>query len=112
MGSIVFTVIAVVFITAAFFVWYFIHRSKEKERLMLIEKGKDPSELPEMKVFNFSFPWLKLGIVIVSIAVGILAGLLVEYLIDIGRGNKGLLVAIFMFLFGGIGMITAHYVDK
>jgi len=111
MKEIIFIVITVIFITAAFFVWYFIHRSKEKERLMLIEKGRDPSELPEMKVFNFRFPWLKIGVVIVSIAIGILTGLFIEYLIHSNGGGDGL-VGVFIILFGGIGMIIAHYVDK
>ena len=50
------TIIAVVLIIAYFLSWYFRHKSREKERLMLIEQGVDPEELPDNSDdFDFSF---------------------------------------------------------
>ncbi|MEX0646421.1 MAG: DUF3149 domain-containing protein [Balneolaceae bacterium] len=101
-----FTIIFVTFVIVAFLTWFFIHKSKEKERLLLIEKGIDYSQLPDRK-FNFSFPWLKLGTVVTSITIGTgIAVIIME-----NGGHEGF-VPLFMFLFGGIGMIIAHYVDK
>lgn len=96
-------IIFIVFSTMAFFAWFFIHRSKEKERLLLLEKGFDPSELPERS--TFSFPWLKMGCVITSATIGLILGL---FLLDFLADAPG----IGMVLFGGIGLIIAHYVDK
>lgn len=103
-----FAVIAVAFITALFLTWFFIHRSREQERRLLIENGATISELPDRKLFNFRFPWLKMGVVITSMSVGLITGgVLGETLLD------GINVApVGMFLFGGIGMIIAHYLDR
>lgn len=102
------TIIAVVFIIVAFLTWVFIHRSKEKERLLLIEKDVDMSKLPESTSFSFRFPWLKIGIVITSTTIGMLIGVVIMETIGINEG----IVPMIMFLFGGIGMIIAHYVDR
>ena len=90
-------------ITVSFLVWYFSHKSKEKERLLLLEKGIDPSELPERS--TFSFPWLKLGCLVTSVALGLMLGLFLE-------DYYGAAPPLLMFLFGGIGLIIAHYVDR
>lgn len=103
-----FTIISVAFIAAVFLVWFFIHRSKEKERLLLIEKGADFSQLPERGTFNFNFPWLKIGIVLTSATIGLGIG---AVLFEMGLRLEGA-PFILMFLFGGIGMIIAHYLDK
>lgn len=102
-----FTIIFIAFITAAFLTWFFTHKSREKERILLIEKGVDYSQLPDSKIFKFNFPWLKLGTVVTSIAIGTGIGIII---MEFGV-NEGV-VPLFMFLFGGIGMIIAHYVDK
>lgn len=104
-----FTVISVAFIAAAFFTWFFIHRSKEKERLLLIEKGVEYSQLPERASFSFNFPWLKVGIVLTSATIGLSIGILLWQMgYDIFEGAPFVL----MVLFGGIGMIIAHHLDK
>lgn len=99
-------IIFVVFLTMAlfaFFVWYNIHRSKERERLLLLEKGIDLSDLPGRS--SFSFNWLKMGCLVTSATIGLILGLILEdYFNDAAP--------IGMFLFGGIGLIIAHYVDK
>jgi|GEM_PF-494900 hypothetical protein len=104
------TILAVVFIITVFFTWFFIHRSKEKERLLLIEKGFDPSELPEKELFgfNFKFPWLKVGVVITSGSVGLMIGVILD---NIKSSRLEGTPLIGMLIFGGIGMIIAHYLD-
>lgn len=102
-----FTIIFVTFVIVAFLTWFFIHKSKEKERLLLIEKGIDYSQLPDRNKFNFNFPWLKFGTVVTSIAIGTGIGFI---FIEFGVADG--VVPLFMFLSGGIGMIIAHIVDK
>lgn len=107
-----FTIILALFIITVFFTWFFIHRSKEKERLLLIEKGFSPSELPEKEVFGFSFkfPWLKVGCVITSGSIGLIFGIFIYKMKVMPVDGSEPLIG--MLLFGGIGMIIAHYLDK
>ena len=99
------------FMACVFFTWFFIHRARTKERLLLIEKGIDLSSLPKSGQFkaNFNFPWLKIGIMITSISVGMLLSVI---LLLNNVTNLDILHPTLMFAFGGIGMILAHYIDK
>lgn len=96
------TIIFIALITLGFFVWFTVHKSKEKERLVLLEKGYDPKDIPDRDMI--SFPWLKWGCVVTSMVIGLFIG---EHIIDMDGGSE-----IVMFLFGGIGLIIAHFVDK
>lgn len=87
----------------AFLVWFNIHRSKERERLMLLEKGIDFSDWPERSSFRFN--WLKMGCLVTSATIGLILGVFFEDFFSDAP-------TIGMFLFGGIGLIIAHYVDK
>jgi magnesium-transporting ATPase (P-type) len=91
------------FLTLGFFVWFTIHKSKEKERIVLLEKGYDPDDIPDRNMISFS--WLKMGYVVTSMVIGLMIGLFMEELVEAAP-------VIGMFLFGGIGLIIAHYVDK
>ena len=93
--------ILIFFMACVFFTWFFIHQAKVKERMLLIEKGIDLSNFPKNN-FKFYFPWLKIGIIIISACLGLIFGLT----------YSGIYWLILMFLFGGIGMIIAHFVDK
>ena len=107
MGQIIFTIIFLAFLAAAFLAWYFTHKSREKERMLLIEKG---IEVPEQKGgwnFSFRFPWLKIGVLITAIAVGLIIGIILNEI----TGERQF-PPVMMLLFGGIGMIVAHYVGK
>ncbi len=110
MALISFTVITVAFIAAIFFTWFFIHKSKEEERRLLIEKGIEPSKLSERGTFNINFPWLKIGCVIVFATLGLIVGVILseERIVRWSSGGEPLMS---MLIFGGIGMIIAHYLD-
>jgi hypothetical protein len=99
------TLVFITFLILGFLTWFTVHKSKEKERLLLLEKGMNPSELPGQTMF--SFPWLKLGCVITSAVIGLTLGIVLESL-DFFDAAQG----IGMLLFGGIGLIIAHYLDK
>ncbi len=101
---IAFTIISVALITALFLVWFFTHKSREKERLLLIEKGVDVPPMPELVKFNFQFPWLKIGFVIFGMASGMVLGL---WLIERIRIDESVIFGL-IFLFGGLLMILSH----
>jgi hypothetical protein len=100
------------FLTGIFLTWFFIHKAREKERLLLIEKGVDLSKLPISGKFRISFPWLKLGIIVTSISTGVLLGVLLMPFYGSRSNEVAPLMPIFMFLFGGIGFILASILDK
>ncbi len=114
-----FTIIAVVLIVAFFLSWYFRHKSQEKERLMLIEQGVDPDELPDNKNFdiNLNINWLKIGIVLIAGALGlILTGWLRRLSFNLPSAQMDTLpdtvpLAV-LVLMVGIGIIIAHYVGN
>lgn len=102
---------------AAFFAWYFYLQARTKERLSLIEKGADASNfyVKREKKKSFCFPWLKVGLLFAGLSIGLAGGLILitlpsmNYLYDdVGPG----IVFALMFLFGGLGMILAHFTDR
>jgi hypothetical protein len=102
------TVLGVLFLTGLFLTIYFIYRARAKERLLLIEKGVDISNLPSFGNFKIKIPWLKIGIVVVSFPLGFLLGGFLELYKHWSVDLPGVLA----FLFTGIGMIVAHYADR
>ena len=105
------------FFAAAFFAWYYFLQARTKERTLLIEKGADADNFFRRKKDRkgFRFPWLKLGIMLVGLARGIvIAIILVRWpgLLDALHGlEPGVFFGSMMF-FGGLSMITAHFIDR
>ncbi len=94
-----------------FLAWFFYLKAKQKERLALIEKASEGIDFTKLferpkRQFKFSFPWLKLGILLFAITFGVAVKLLF-----FGRMDDDY-APLFGFMFGGIGMIAAHFSDK
>lgn len=108
--GIIFAVLLIFFLIGLFLTWFFIHRARVKERLLLIEKGMNLSNFPKNEDVKVKLLWLKIGIVITCISIGLLISALLtdnpyfRYMND--RST------IFIFLFGGVGMILAYFTDK
>lgn len=98
------------FFICIFFVWFFLHRARHKERLMMLEKGIDP-ELVFQQKKSFRFPWLKLGIVIIGLSVGIMIISLLASLKLLDNGGGAFPLGI-LGLSGGISMVIANRLDK
>nr|WP_321407882.1 DUF6249 domain-containing protein [uncultured Carboxylicivirga sp.] len=105
------------FFAGAFMAWFFYVKARNTERLALIEKGADANNFYGKKENrkSFRFPWMKFGLLISGLGFGLALGLFIistpslkEALDDVGPG----LVFATMLLFGGIGMIVAHFVDR
>lgn len=86
-------------------------RARNRERLALIEKGTDaPDAFREKK-----FPWLKIGIVITGVSIGVLLVIIILFAApekSIIRDAILLLMVVSGLIFGGISMIIAHFVDR
>jgi hypothetical protein len=72
MSGILFTIVLVAIIAAIFLNRFFYRRAKYRERMILIEKGMDPNEFDrdEQKESSYSFPWLKMGLVVSGLSTG------------------------------------------
>ena len=106
--------VALTFIAAfagIFFAWYFYLKAKQKERLALIEKaseGIDAAKLFARPKREYRFPWLKLGILLFSITLGVSIGIIFANTTSMDEDY----IPLFGFMFGGLGMIAAHFAGK
>ena len=108
-----FTLITIVFIVAIFLAWFFRQQARNKERLLLIEKGENPDQFIERKERKFSFPWLKLGVLVLGLSIGLGVITLVEFIANSPRLiNSSPFPLFVMGVFGGISLIIAHYIEK
>ncbi|MDZ7738849.1 MAG: DUF6249 domain-containing protein [Bacteroidales bacterium] len=86
-------------------------RARNRERLALIEKGSDaPDAFREKK-----FPWLKIGIVITGVSIGVLLVIIILFAApDNSEIRDAILILMVVsgLIFGGISMIIAHFVDR
>ena len=110
-------VLIVIFMAIMFAGWFIYHRARSKERMALIEKDKEVSDLYTRKKMNFSFPWLKIGIIATGFSIGLIA---VEIIMQVffinqdgnySRGGDTIGIGI-LFLFTSISILVAYFVDK
>jgi hypothetical protein len=96
-----------------FLVWYFNQKAKSKDRLLIIEKGIDPKDLDFLIEKTPPPQWLKIGIIVVGIAIGTLVATLythaaVQLRLPFFYGST---VGIIL-LFAGLSMILANFVGN
>lgn len=109
------TLIWLGFFAAVFLAWYFYLKARNKERMSLIEGGKDVSEIYAKREINFRFPWLKLGIILTGFSFGFLVAF---FPLEILLSNIHLVIdkepVAFgvVSLFTAISIIIAYFVDK
>lgn len=110
------TLIWLGFFAAVFFSFYFYLKHRNRERMALIEKGVDISEIYKKRDFTFRFPWLRMGMLIVGIGVG----LLVAYvLIEVpppnfrhGNDAEEIIISFSLLIFGGLGIVVGNTMDR
>ncbi len=114
--SVVVCIIAVFFISAVFLAWYFYQQARDKERMLLIERGdklEDILALQKKNKFKFVFPWLKLGIVTSSLSVSFLAiAFLIRWLDNDEELFKGFLITFIIGFCLGSAFFINHFIDK
>lgn len=103
MDGIILSIVFIFFMAGVFLTWFFSHKARVNERMMLIEKGMDLPARQPTKLFEGNFPWLRIGVVVIGIGLGLI----------IGEGNGSFVVTIgSIFLCGGIGMFLANFLDR
>ncbi|MDD4143392.1 MAG: hypothetical protein PHN68_02040 [Prolixibacteraceae bacterium] len=92
------------FFLALFAILYVYWSNRTKERLALIEKGIDAGIF---KSTPSKYALLKWGIFLMGAAVGVIAGYILSLVI-----NEVVAYFAMIFLFGGVGLITAYLITK
>ncbi|MCK5535614.1 MAG: hypothetical protein KAI79_02240 [Bacteroidales bacterium] len=87
-----------------FAIYYWI-KARNKERLALIEKGADVSEIYKPRNNkNAAFKW---GVVIIGIAIGLLIGSALESYTSF---EGGVAYSSMVLMFGGAGLLLANFI--
>lgn len=98
----------VTFHAAVFGILYFYFRNRNRERMLMIEKGIDPSIFLKKPNRNSSAA-LKYGLFFVGLAVGIFFG---GILSNSAILNEEVAYFSMILLFGGIGLLLFYVIDK
>jgi CBS domain containing-hemolysin-like protein len=114
--SIVVCIIAIFFISAVFFAWFFYQQARDKERKLLIERGDKLEailEIQKKNKFKFIFPWLKLGVVTSSLSVAFLViAFLIRWLDNDVELFKGFLITCIIGFCLGLAFFINHFAGK
>ena len=96
------------FFASIFLGWYFYLKARNKERMALIEKNADVSEIFKAPKFKFSFPWFKFGMIITGVGLGLITAIILSSFYKIREE----LVPALMLFFGGMAIIIAYFIEK
>ena len=110
------TIAYLAFFAAIILGWYFYIKARNKERMSLIEKGKDVSEIYSKREIKFQVPWLKIGVILTGFSLGWLAAFIVSEVLTSAKiirtySDAPLIMGI-IFLFTAISILVAYFVDK
>lgn len=113
--AITITIVLVALIAAIFLGWFYYQQARNKERMMLIQRGDKLEDIfltQKKNKFRFVFPWLKLGIITLSLSFAFLGmGLVFKYQGD-EYNFTGLLRPFIIGFCLSIAMFINHYVSK
>ena len=118
MYNIMETITGLGFFSAIILSFYFYLRFRNKERMALIEKGVDVTEIFKSRDFSFKFPWLRLGILVLGVGLGtcfafltilIAPQLFANYKFN---GAEGFIVMFSLLIFGGLAIIIGHIIER
>jgi hypothetical protein len=102
------------FFATVFGIFYVFYTTRNKERLALIEKGAEASLFNTGKgsspsLFNWNKVTLKVGMFLMGIALGIIAGAILSYN---GVLYEGASYPSMIFFFGGLSLVVYYLIDR
>lgn len=108
MGPMGDALIAIVFFAAAFGIFFVWLSSRHKERMALIDKGDNAEKIfgdPPQRARKWV---LNMGIFAIGIALGVLAGSLLDH----AGMEEGQAYPLSIFLFGGIALVASYFISR
>ena len=105
------------FFAAIFLSLYYYLSYRNKERMALIEKGADVTEIYKPRPNKFKFPWIKLGMIIMFAGLGIAFAFILTVAPPPPFQNRpgfdeDMIMAFSILIFGGIGFILGDLLEK
>ena len=106
------------FFAAVFFAFYFYLRFRNKERMALIEKGVDVSEIYKKRDISFRFPWKMIAIMIIGIGTGLFFSyVFVEnppppFKHSNIADEPEIIITFSLLIFGGIGILVGNLLER
>lgn len=88
----------------------YLRRMENSEKLLMIEKGVDPSLFARKK--RSSSGTLRVSLLLVGIGFGFLGGQIWEAIQSPEFGNTPLPYFTMIFIFGGLGLLIAYLVEE
>jgi hypothetical protein len=105
MGTIIFGIITVIFGVCIFLAWFFTHKARHEERMLMIEKGMNLNEEPN-KEGGLKSILFKLGIIIIGLSIGVA---IIAILVQVGYDNQSNAVPMSILgLCGGTALVVAN----
>jgi len=103
------------FFATVFFGYYYYLKFRNSEKMLLIEKGTDISEVYKKRETHF--PWFILGYTILGCALGFAIGLVIWLILQRAQIDPYNNVLPFLslsltFLFGAIGLIVGNTMER
>lgn len=102
------------FYSAIFLAYYYYLRFRNKERILLIEKNVDLSEI--YKKSERQIPWYMIGFTLLGIGLGFVIAFIIAFFISQKHGiEEEIVVLIFVsasILFGALGIIIGHSIEQ
>jgi O-antigen/teichoic acid export membrane protein len=105
------------FFTSIILSYYFYLKFKNKERLALIEKGVDIAEILKKADAPFRFPWLRLGMLVLGMGIGLFAGYLVIFFspppfLRTQNSSEVVIMLSSLLIFGGLGLVIGDHLER
>jgi len=94
------------FVVIAILIFLYI-MARQKERMLLIEKGIDITKLHSKKYAHYTN--MRIGILLIALAVGLIAGYIVTSTTNI---NVYITYAVSLLIFEGIGFLIYYHMNK
>lgn len=113
---IVICIIALSGIAALFLAWFFYQQARDKERMVLIERGEKLEDIfliQKQNKFEFVFPWLTLGVITIGMSIAFLAiAFFMRYVEKDAELFKGFSITFILGFFLGCSLLALHVIKK
>lgn len=109
MSALFLFIICILFLLCVFFAWYFYNKSKHEERKLLIQQGMNVRDaFPKDRMFK-TF-WLKLGVLVLGLSIGLIIISVLVNLNMIGRSDA--IYPAILGVCGGGALVISHHMEN